>query len=508
MIPFSWQLTTSTESRNLDEKTINEFGIPGYTLMEIAGYAMATDLINTLKRGQHVLVFCGKGNNGGDGLVIARYLSEHFHKVTVLFVSGTDGLSPDAKKNYGLLKKLKQHLDHDQEQAITFIEGWKPEALTSDYDVIIDAMLGTGLDSELRGYYPEAVKWMNGSSIPAYAVDVPTGLNSDTGDVMGTSVLADKTFNLGTRKLGCYLSDGPRVSGDVLHCELPFPNFLKRSHHRYLIDSSWVDDFAKPDQTKKARHKYEAGVLYIIAGSEGLTGAALMAARSAWAEGIGAVILLTPRGILPVIESQSPQIIKKPIGSSDDVCFKSSHLSELEQILSEKDGVVLMGPGLGRDESTLTFVQQIVTKISKAMVLDADALFALSKIGWDWAAKKEHPVILTPHPGELKRLVSGKIAPDFERLNTVEEFSQMNGVYTLSKGNPTLFVTPAGTSYLTGYDTRKFARAGFGDILAGKIGAKLSISYKAIYSGLSGLLSGHKKSEKIVNKPLEPIDLI
>lgn len=505
MIPYSWQLTTSAESRTLDEKTINEFGIDGYTLMEIAGYSMAMNIIDSLDEPKHGLICCGKGNNGGDGLVVARYLSEHFHNLTIVFVSGSEDLSPNAQKNAELLQKLKKR----GEAPITFIEGWNTEALASNYDFIIDAMLGTGLDSKLHGDYPEAVEWINSSGAPVFAVDVPTGLNGDTGEVLGSAVIADRTFNFGSRKLGCYLGRGPEYSGGITYCELPFPNYLKKSHNRYLMDVSWIENISLMSNTQpKPRHKYEAGVLYIVAGSEGLTGAAIMAARSAWAEGVGAVILLVPRGLLPVLESQSPQIIKKPVGSHGDYFFKESHLDEVRQVISEKEGAVLIGPGLGRASSTIEFVQQFVTKISNPTIIDADGLFALSQM--DWPSEPPDTVILTPHPGELRRLIQPEtdISFDYKRLTAVEQYCQEKKVHLISKGYPGIVATPQKISYITGYDTRIFSRAGFGDVLAGKIGAYLSWHLEPEYCGLKALMDGYKKSRTMVNKPLEPLDLV
>jgi len=217
-------------------------------------------------------------------------------------------------------------------------------------------------------------------------------------------------------------------------------------------------------------------------------------------------MLLAPRGLLPILESQAPQIIKKPVGSHTDYFFKQSHLDEVRQIVSEKDGAVLLGPGLGRASSTIGLVQQLITSISNPLVVDADGLFALSQMKWPFDLPDT--VLLTPHPGELGRLLQSNVSSDYERLIAVEQYCNDKNVYMLSKGYPGFLATPQKFSYITAYDTCVFSRAGFGDVLAGKIGAYLSWHLDPQYCGLRALIDGYKKSRLIVNKPLEPLDLV
>jgi len=503
MIPHSLHLTTAEQSQQLDARTIDEFGIDGYTLMEIAGSKMAGHVMEEVPYGSHGVIICGKGNNGGDGLVVARYLVQNSYNVTVLFISGKDGLSPDAGKNLELLKKI----DHEEagESGLTFIDGWQPDQLSGEFNFLIDAMLGTGLDSDLRGDYPEAVTWLNEQELPTFAVDIPTGLNSDTGEIMGQSVRADKTFTFGTRKLGFYLGSGPKLTGDIIYCDLPFPNYLKRNHSRFLMDDTLLKTSSN-EKSSIARHKYEAGVVYIVAGSEGLTGAAIMSAKSAWAEGVGAVILIAPRGIISTFEPMLPQIIKKPVGKREDHFFKQTHLQEVLKIINAKPGPVLLGPGLGRNTTTANFVCQLVNESTKDMVIDADALWALSQNSWQKTGNKD--IIITPHPGELGRLVNKKITDDYNRLETVENYAVEKDITVVSKGYPTIVSVAGGASYLTSYDTRIFARAGFGDILAGKIAAFWAKDNSKSNSCIQALLTGYQKAIQLGKPYLDPLDLV
>lgn len=502
-IPAKYRIATAEQSQQVDADTIDNFGIGGFTLMEIAGSSAAKVLAEEYKPGSHGVFFCGKGNNGGDALVAARYLAQHDFKITVVFIAETDDLSPSADQNYRLLQSIAQH---DNQVNIDIHSSWREFDTDMDSDFIIDGMLGTGLDSELRGRFTDAVKWANRQPAPAFAMDIPTGIHANTGQIMGDAIRASRTFAFGLLKQGYYLGPGKTFTGDVHFCELPFPNYLSTNCSSYLMDEKWLAD----QTSEPARHKYEAGVVYIIAGSEGLTGAAIMAAKSAWAEGVGAVMLVCPRGILSVFENNLPQIIKKPVGSHDDVHFKAEHLNAVLDIVQAKEGSVLMGPGMGRNESTVTFVNNFLRSSPHDTVIDADGLFALARQS-EWKKPDSASWILTPHPGELSTLLGTNIEEDSDRLSEVKEMASRQDITLLSKGYPAMVGTPEGTTYITGYDTRIFSRAGFGDILAGKIVAFNALQNKPAESCVKALLHGKAKAlnTQLHNKrKVEPLDLV
>lgn len=499
-IPAAFTIATAKESQTIDAETVQSFGIDEFTLMEVAGISAAKEILSREESSSHGVFLCGKGNNGGDALVVARYLAQHGIETTVVFIGGDKNLSSCAQKNYGLLKTIAKE---DSDISIKFYKSWSSfdDSITPDF--IIDGMLGTGLDSDLRGDYPQAVKWANDIAAPIYAMDIPTGLHTDTGQVMGAAIFATQTFAFGVLKQGYYLGEGHRHTGTTTFCELPFPHYLKRSASSFLIDNNWLPAAS----TSKPSHKYEAGVVYIIAGSEGLTGAAILAAKSAWAEGIGAVILICPRGLLSVFENNLPQIIKKPVGSKDDCCFGENHLEEIIQIVQGKPGTMLIGPGLGRNESTVTFAHRFLTKQTGNIVVDADALWALSQQD-NWQKPESANWILTPHPGELSTLWGTDFADDMKRLQKVQEAATSYNITLLSKGFPAILGTPDGNTYLTGYDTRVFSRAGFGDILAGKITAFWSKGQNPDISCCRALLNGYNKITLLDSDQPEPLDLI
>lgn len=496
-VPHTHYLCSAEQSRFMDEKTISEFGIDGFTLMEIAGTRAADFILSEVPGGSHGIFFCGKGNNGGDALVVARLLSQQEHKITVCFLSGTEDLSPDANKNFQLLKMLDVDIE---------ILNW--ENLTPDsYDYVVDGMLGTGLNSDVRSPYTKAIEWINQQDSPVFALDVPTGLNTDTGQVMGSVVQADCTLTFGALKTGFYLNEGFDTTGEVILCELSFPNKYKQAS-ACLIDQQWVDQ--NTSSQKSREHKYDGGVLYIIAGSEGLTGAGILAARSAWATGLGAVVLITPKGLLQIYEKQLEQIIKKPVGNKGDVHFRDSHFGTVKDILSEKPGKLLIGPGLGRDPETISFTQNLLSDYTGDAIIDADALFALSELK-SFSKPNTANWIITPHPGELETLTNEDLKHDHERLKTVKKLAAEKNITILSKGMPGIIGTENGEIYITGYDTRSFTRAGFGDVLAGKVSAYWLISQNPDIACFRALLDGKTKAFNYYSSHsgvLEPIDII
>lgn len=493
------RLTTQEQSRNLDQSTIGEFGIDSITLMEIAGKHAAESIRESIGNQASGVFVCGKGNNAGDAFVAARYLAETAgHSVTLMMASGTDSFSDDAQRNYDLLKKLSDYgsdihfkTDNDNDINIDALE-WHT------FDYAVDGMIGTGLTSELRQPMADFVDTLNDAGLPIFAMDIPTGLNCDTGEILGTCIRADHTITFGTNKLGFYLADGPSVSGNVTLADLPFPNYL-REHKAVLIEPSLAKEFS--GQQPVADHKYDKGTVHIVAGSEGMTGAAIMAARSAWNAGAGAVILYSPKGLLPIYEQVMPEIIKIPVGKRDDLHFTKRHTAAILEKIAEKPGTVLIGPGLGLAESTQKFVLNLLKTIENQVILDADGLAA-----WDESAGFDKSNwLITPHPGELVKYIGVNISSDSDRLASIEKISLDEGCRILSKGYPAILATPESGLFITGYDTRIFARAGFGDVLAGTIAGKLAVSKKIDSSITDALLSIYLTAKKI--KEPQPSDI-
>lgn len=495
-IPHQYQLFTAAQSRELDRRTIEEFGIDGFTLMEIAGTRAADFILSKIDTQARGLVVCGRGNNAGDALVVARILSEHGINLDILFIDGKDRLSSECSKNLQLLKALEA-------EHVSLVDIQTTKSIT--YDFLIDGMLGTGLNSEVKTAYSTAIDWINSLRIPVFSMDIPTGLNADTGEIMGAAVKATYTLAFGTLKPGFYHNHGYDCCGQVIFCELPFPSKFKKSSH-FVLDDNWLTK-STIDQKQRA-HKYDGGVVYLIAGSQGLTGAAVLASLSAWNTGVGAVVLISPKGLLDIYEKQLVHIIKKPVGSKEDTYFKEDHIEPTLQIISERIGTLLIGPGLGRDESTMAFVRTILSAFKGKCVVDADALFAISSSG-DHNGGGSPEWILTPHPGELSLLAGNSSSQS--RFDTLVELASNRKNVILSKGLPSIITSPDGSTISTNYDTRIFSRAGFGDVLAGKIAGYLLLTNHAEQACSLALSDGKKKALSHIHDSdlaLEPMDVI
>ena len=487
-VPHPFFLCTAKQCRDMDEQTIESFGIEGLTLMEVAG-VKAADYILSIFPGVDTcrgLFICGKGNNAGDALVAARIAHQYDHQITIVFIDGIERLSKSACHNLELIEKL-QKIDPSR---ITIHIDDNLENLQGTFNYIVDGVLGTGLNTQLKGNYLSTVQWINNQASTVFSLDIPTGLNSDTGMEMGAAIYADYTLTFGAQKIGFLLEKGPEYVGKVILCDLPFPKHLRQANH-FKIDRSWVQ---KVRIEKKRKHKYDGGILHIIAGSEGLTGAAVLAARSAWAAGVGAVNLITPKGLLDVYEKNLIEIIKKAVGSEQETSFTTQHLDSVHNILNEKPGVVLIGPGLGRTEETIDFARQFLSKYKGNVVIDADAIYALST---NEEIKKPDSAtwILTPHPGELRNLSKSDFDKAVDRIQVAQETSIKINSTIVSKGTPTIIGTPEGNTYITGYQTDIFSRAGFGDVLAGKIAAFTLMQEQHVIAICEALLDGKTKAD-------------
>ncbi len=491
-LPLFNRLYTSEQSRELDRSTISDFGIDGFTLMEIAASGAARKIAVLEGKFRTGLYLCGKGNNAGDALAVARYLAnEQHHNITVVLLFGESGLSSDCDKNLQLLKKCKS-----AGQNIS-IEEYNGEINPNRFDYIVDGIFGTGLTGNLRDPLPGLIDIINSSDTPAYAMDIPTGLNGDTGNTHGSAISAHTTFTFGSNKKGFYLNRGRELAGNIELIQLPFPNHLFPEADARLINETLLESMQLP--VRDARHKYDGGVVHIVAGSKGLTGAAVMAAKSAWGRGAGAVILYTPSELMPVYEHHLPEIIKMEVGKPGDLFFKASHAQTIIGNMKKKPGTLLIGPGIGREETTGELVTNVLQSCEGFAVVDADALAFFDRVE-SVSDDKKMNWILTPHIGEAKSSLFGFFPDkdhDHKRLDWAKSFSETQQITLLLKGNP-LFVThPGQAPLISGYDTGMFNRAGFGDVLAGAIASYLSVTSDPEEALLAALLDGYIRYKKL-----------
>lgn len=499
-------LATARQAREADAYTIEQFGVPGRVLMEIAGSRSAGEIHERVKHPARLLFVCGTGNNAGDAMVAARHLYSLGHTVTLILVKGTEKLSPDAGTNYRLLEKLQE--SDETGESLVIHKQWPGTLPLETFDGIIDGMLGTGLDKPVKPPFDGIIDRLNEAPAPVFALDLPTGLHADSGRIMGHCIRADTTITYGLRKLGLYMDQGPDHCGQVILCPLGFPPPSLAGIDRHLLTEKTSPPF-KPGH--KPRHKYEAGVVYVAGGSPGLTGAPVLSARSAWAAGAGAVTACVPHGLLPIFENHLIQQTKLPLGDNEDRSFSSAHADALLKQLHERPGVLLLGPGLGRAPETVDFVFALLERFDGDAVIDADALYALS---YDPEALKRSRarIIITPHPGELALLAGQRFEDAYERLEYCERSESRYGITVLSKGSPCFLGSPETHTLITGYDTTPFARAGFGDVLCGKIAAYLSMGAEPDTACGHALRDGKHKMDRHRHyhsgHPLEPLHLL
>ena len=457
-------LLSAEAMRAADEATIEHLGIPGFTLMETAARGVAAVIEEAYGpvRGRRVACLCGKGNNGGDGLALARVLHAWGAHVQVITLAEADTMSPDAAHNARLLSALADERLH----ADTFSSLRQLAAFTPP-DLYIDALLGTGLTSELRAPISDIVQWLNSQSTPVVAVDVPTGLHSDTGAVLGTAVQAEHTVTMAALKAGHVLGEGPARCGRVTVVDIGIPpHTLDAAADQHAGCARLVEDAAVrtwlPARGPDA-YKYSVGLALIVGGSPGMTGAPVMAATAAARAGAGYVQCAAHEAILPTLAAKLTSVTSLALPASDKGTLDPDAALDALRPRLEKSQAILIGPGLGRDPATQHFVRRLLAVSTHPVVIDADGLNALDA---DFLRKHANERwVLTPHAGEFKRLAGDIDLSD--RLHVVQSHAQAWGCTLVLKGFPSLVAAPDGRTLLSLSGGPALATAGTGDVLAG-----------------------------------------
>ncbi|RKX29598.1 MAG: bifunctional ADP-dependent NAD(P)H-hydrate dehydratase/NAD(P)H-hydrate epimerase [Candidatus Zixiibacteriota bacterium] len=479
------KLVTSEQIRRIDNETINNYGIPGPELMENAGRGVAQfvayNIIANMEK-ETVAVICGKGNNGGDGFVVGRYLFEMGANVNIYFIGPIDKLSPDARLNFdravGIGMNLKEIASIDD----------LPKQLECDY--LIDAIFGTGFAGSPRGITGELIDYINRQeNTTIISVDLPSGLNADTGQHEGSVVCADYNFTMGLPKYGLYLSPGRELAGMTRVVPIGVPDEVidKFDLNVHLITSSMVS--SRLPERKPDGHKGDFGKMFVLAGSTGMTGAAALVAKAALRSGCGLVKVGCPKTILPIIATLVTEATSWPL---PDVAKKGAlalrGLGEIRKLIEEHDSVAI-GPGIGQHHETRELLHRVLIHLNRPTVIDADGINAFDNKA---DLLKQRPegteLIITPHPGEFKRLTGKAVPTDiFERIElAITTAKELNCVLVL-KGSPTLVSSPDGSCYLNPTGNNGMASGGSGDVLTGAIGSFLAQGMKAIDAAVCGV---------------------
>lgn len=463
------KVVTGMQMRNIDEVAIKEHKIPSLTLMENAGKSLFYFLKEEIKdlRKKKIILVCGTGNNAGDALVAARYLSNYRIKIEICIISqnGTSG-SGDFIINLKRVPKTVKIFYLDSLRKVSSFQ-----KMLDSSDILIDGIFGTGLKKNISGIHFEVINAMNNISKIKVAIDTPSGLDVDTGAIKKICFKADYTVAFGLPKFGFFVGEGPDYTGRIIIKDIGFPPGIidKIESNIFLLEEA---DIAKvlPERNISA-HKGLSGKLLIIGASTGMTGAAALTALSALRSGAGLVYLAIPESLNQIMEEKVTEAITVPLKESKGGSLSVKSFASIKKISKAID-VIVLGPGMGRSRSARLLVRRILQDIDKPMVVDADALFALSKIK---VKIKSRQLILTPHPLEFSRLV-GKNIKDVlgEPVGFLRSFAHNLYAYIVFKKAFSLIVTPRGIVYINPTGNPSLASAGTGDVLCGMIGGFLA----------------------------------
>jgi hydroxyethylthiazole kinase-like uncharacterized protein yjeF len=465
---------TNEQMQKVDAETIDTI-CPGLELMERAGRNIATYIRRQFEpEAKKAVIFVGPGNNGGDGLVIARHLCEAGWRCSVHLLKPPEKFTPDAAKNYqrfqSVLEKRSEAVEFDANRP-----DWPDRVAedTADADVVVDAIFGTGISGAPRGEALEMIELANSLRVPLVAVDIPSGVNGTTGEAPGEAVVADYTVTVGAPKMGLLFHPGKSYAGEVTVVDIGFPDEIIEKHASgvQLLDRIEAA-FRLPPRAPDA-HKFIAGTLLMIAGSDQYRGAALLAGEAALRIGCGMVYLGVPASIRPQIDTGLREAITFALPETPAGTVAPEARAVVEAYLERADAVAI-GPGMGRNEDTDRFIRDMVAGCGKPVVIDADGITAFAGKS-DLLTEVGSRAVITPHSGELKRLTGADIpASPPERVARTAELAKALGVTLLHKGAPSLVADPGEGVWVNTSGNSALATGGTGDVLTGMVGGLLA----------------------------------
>ncbi|MFC1556413.1 NAD(P)H-hydrate dehydratase [candidate division KSB1 bacterium] len=500
-------VVTAEEMRNIDSRTIKTIGIPGTTLMERAGLEVMEVIlaVSGPVAGKKVIIFCGKGNNGGDGLVIAREMKRRGAELEICIFGKADDLKGDAELNYRIIRRMKLPVKH-----ITSESGLRN--IPDKTDIIIDALLGTGIQGEVTGIVRNAIRKINSMSGMVVSVDLPSGLITDSGNFIGDCVAADITVTMGLLKRGLLLHPGKTQAGMVNIADIGFPErgISPERVKTFLIEKN--DIVSLLPKRQPYFYKGDCGRILIIGGSPGMTGAPALSAMGALRSGAGMTLLAIPESLNPILEQKLTETMTLPLPETDNGCLSLKAESAILDALVWAD-VLAVGPGIGRHEETVKLVQRIVAQAEMPVVADADGLYALSKKTGILRTRK-YTTVVTPHIGEFCRMISKEDihAVETDKIEPLRKYSRKWQSIVLLKGAPTLIAGKGGEVYINPTGNDGMATAGSGDVLTGIIAGLIGQGQDLMSAGITGAylhgLSGDLAADELGRPGVIAEDLI
>jgi ADP-dependent NAD(P)H-hydrate dehydratase / NAD(P)H-hydrate epimerase len=464
-------LLNAAESRELDRISQEKYGIPSYSLMTRAGEAVADALVERFPdAAADVLVVAGKGNNGGDGFVAGRRLIQDGFAVRAVLLGRAADLKGDAARAHADFRACGgKVIEASAESSLDAALGKRPGA-------VIDAIFGTGLNAEVKDGPRRAIELINSFAVPTVAVDIASGVNSDTGAVMSAAVQASLTVTFGFAKFGHVSYPGAGHSVELRIADIGFApraieelaprgRFIERADLQHLIRARPVNS-----------HKGMYGHPLVIAGGRGKSGAVLLASRAALRTGAGLVTAAVPESIQPIVASGQAELMTEPIADRDGH-FDGAHAPDALKMIIESNNALIVGPGIGVSDDTRRLIEWLISDAcqpQRPMLIDADGLNALAAIGCEALKRARGPVVLTPHPGEASRLLGiATTAINDDRVSAARTLADRTGATVLIKGARSVIASPDGDIYVNSTGNPGMSTPGMGDALSGIVGALL-----------------------------------
>lgn len=489
------RLINGADSREMDKQALEVYGLSSLVLMENAGLRSA-DFIKELfplsQGGVKVTVVLGKGNNAGDGLVLARHLINSGYKVQLFSVYETAEYSESAKANLKPLEAMGIEIKVLSKERDMIL--FRVAMIASS--IVVDAIFGSGFRGNIEGFAADVVRAMNTSSRPILALDIPSGVNADDGTVSDPVIQATWTITFALPKVGNILDPGGQCNGEIKVVDISFPPGLtaEKDDDMVLIDSTWAISQMSPRAAQG--HKGLYGHILILGGSKGMSGSVILAGKGALKAGCGLVTYMIPQCIHATVTSQNVEAMTCPL--TDTVSGVLSKDAAAEVLKQTGQKVLVMGMGLTRGSEITEFTRRILKGYNCPLVLDADALVALAEIGGE--RENKNPLIITPHPGEMAKLLNWSIKDvQSRRVEAVLTAAKKYDAVTVLKGSKTLIASPQGKLLVNTTGNPGMATGGMGDVLAGVIGALLGQGLEPLTAASLGVylhgLAGDKAKE-------------
>lgn len=495
-------LVNAYQMRDVDRITIDDYGLSGFILMERAGVSVSDRICSLINKDSKIIVVCGKGNNGGDGIVVSREMTNRGYDTVCYLFAKPDELKEDSFFHYKIAKKY----DVDIREGEDFFADIK----NLKNPVIVDAIFGTGLSKDVDGILENLIDEINSIDATVFSIDIPSGVCSDTGFALKTSIDADYTVTFGLAKIGHFLNEGLIRRGKLFIEDIGMP--------RQVIDNIGIDtflideDMVRPLLPKRfpVSSKRDYGHVLVIAGSRGKSGASLMCSRAALKSGAGLVTLASSSSLINSIQSAVFEEMTLPLSEDSNGILSKDSLEEVLEFAKHRANVITVGPGLGQSEELVGFIRDLISQSRIPLVLDADALNLLSQGDAIGILKKASaPIVITPHEGEMRRL-TGESNKNWIKWS--RQFAQRSGVVVCLKGSPTIVSTPDGLSYINSTGNSGMATGGSGDVLTGLIGGIIAQGVNVCDAAISCVylhgLAGDFAKEKYGEHSLTARDII